>query len=125
MSGSILSNDMTLLFIFKDVQVLNQKLIWAKIEFWYVYTFSQSIHLNEPPQTINKRKIHRQTSVISYFYYFCNRKIIIHIMKESIVIKNLGPLKHVEIDDIRPLTVFIGKSASGKSTIMKVVVLMR
>lgn len=46
-------------------------------------------------------------------------------MKESIVIKNLGPLKNVEIDDIRPLTVFIGKSASGKSTIMKVVVLMR
>lgn len=46
-------------------------------------------------------------------------------MKESIVIKNLGPLKDVEIADIRPLTVFIGRSASGKSTIMKIVVLMR
>lgn len=46
-------------------------------------------------------------------------------MKESITIKNLGPLKDVEINHIRPLTVFIGKSASGKSTIMKVIVLMR
>ena len=46
-------------------------------------------------------------------------------MKESIIIKNLGPLKEVEISDIKPLTVFIGKSASGKSTIMKIVVLMR
>ena len=46
-------------------------------------------------------------------------------MKESIIIKNLGPLKEVEIDDIKPLTVFIGKSAGGKSIIMKVIVLMR
>lgn len=46
-------------------------------------------------------------------------------MKESIIIKNFGPLKEVEIDDIKPLTVFIGKSASGKSIIMKVIVLMR
>lgn len=46
-------------------------------------------------------------------------------MKESIIIKNLGPLKEVEISDIKPLTVFIGRSASGKSTIMKIIVLMR
>lgn len=46
-------------------------------------------------------------------------------MKESIIIKNFGPLKEVEIDDIKPLTVFIGKSAGGKSIIMKVIVLMR
>ena len=46
-------------------------------------------------------------------------------MKESIIIKNLGPLKEVKISDIKPLTVFIGKSASGKSTIMKIIVLMR
>jgi hypothetical protein len=46
-------------------------------------------------------------------------------MKESIIIKNFGPLKDVEIDDIKPLTVFIGKSAGGKSIIMKVIVLMR
>lgn len=31
----------------------------------------------------------------------------------------------MEIDDIKPLTVFIGKSAGGKSIIMKVIVLMR
>lgn len=46
-------------------------------------------------------------------------------MKESIIIKNFGSLKEVEIDDIKPLTVFIGKSAGGKSIIMKVIVLMR
>lgn len=46
-------------------------------------------------------------------------------MKESITIKNVGPLKDIQIDDIKPLTVFIGKSANGKSTIMKIVVLMR
>lgn len=46
-------------------------------------------------------------------------------MKESITIKSLGPLKKLEINDIKPLTVFIGKSASGKSTIMKIIVLMR
>ena len=46
-------------------------------------------------------------------------------MKESIIIKNFGPLKEVEIDDIKPLTVFIGKSGGGKSMIMKVIVLMR
>lgn len=46
-------------------------------------------------------------------------------MKESIIIKNFGPLKEVEIDDIKPLTVFIGKSAGGKSIIMEVIVLMR
>ena len=46
-------------------------------------------------------------------------------MKESIIIKNFGPLKEVEIDAIKPLTVFIGKSAGGKSIIMKVIVLMR
>lgn len=46
-------------------------------------------------------------------------------MKESIIIKNFGPLKEVETDDIKPLTVFIGKSAGGKSIIMKVIVLMR
>jgi predicted ATP-dependent endonuclease of OLD family len=46
-------------------------------------------------------------------------------MKESIVIKNFGPIKDVEINDIRPFTVFIGESGSGKSTIMKVIVLFR
>ncbi|ETK06742.1 hypothetical protein T230_10545 [Tannerella sp. oral taxon BU063 isolate Cell 1/3] len=46
-------------------------------------------------------------------------------MKESIHIQNFGPLRDVRIDDIKPLTVLIGDSASGKSTIMKVVALMR
>jgi predicted ATPase len=46
-------------------------------------------------------------------------------MKESILIKNFGPIKEIEIGDIRPLTVFIGESGSGKSMVMKVLVLFR
>lgn len=46
-------------------------------------------------------------------------------MNESIVIKNVGPLKEIDIEDIRPLTVLIGESGSGKSTLMKIIVLMR
>jgi predicted ATPase len=46
-------------------------------------------------------------------------------MKESIIIKNFGPIKEVEIKNIRPFTVFIGESGSGKSTVMKVIVLFR
>ena len=46
-------------------------------------------------------------------------------MQESIIIKNFGPIRDVEIKDIRPFTVFIGESGSGKSTIIKVIVLFR
>ena len=46
-------------------------------------------------------------------------------MKESIFIQHVGPLKEIEIADIRPLTVLIGESGSGKSTLMKIIVLMR
>lgn len=46
-------------------------------------------------------------------------------MKESISIKNFGPLKDVVIDDVKPFTLFIGESASGKSTILKTLALFR
>lgn len=46
-------------------------------------------------------------------------------MKESIVIDSFGPVSHIQINEIKPFTVFIGKSASGKSTIMKVIALLR
>ena len=46
-------------------------------------------------------------------------------MRESLLIKNFGPIREVEIDDIRPLTIFIGESGSGKSTIMKVLAMFR
>lgn len=41
-------------------------------------------------------------------------------MKESITIRNFGPLKDVTIDELRPLNIFVGESGSGKSTVMKV-----
>lgn len=46
-------------------------------------------------------------------------------MKESIIIRNVGPIKDVFIEDIKPFTILIGESASGKSTMMKIIVLMR
>ena len=45
--------------------------------------------------------------------------------KESLIIRNFGPIKEVVLDDIRPLTVIIGPSGIGKSTILKVVSLFR
>lgn len=47
------------------------------------------------------------------------------VMKESIIIRNFGPINEIEIGDIRRLTVLIGESGSGKSTVMKVLVLFR
>lgn len=46
-------------------------------------------------------------------------------MKESIIIKNLGPLKDIHIEDIKPFTLLIGESGSGKSSLMKCVSLFR
>jgi predicted ATPase len=46
-------------------------------------------------------------------------------MKESIKILNFGPIKEVYLSDIRPLTILIGESGSGKSTILKILVLFR
>ena len=46
-------------------------------------------------------------------------------MKEYITIKGFGPLRNIENLEIKPFTVLIGESASGKSTLMKVVAMMR
>ena len=46
-------------------------------------------------------------------------------MNESIYIKDIGPLRHIELDDIKPLTIIIGESASGKSTLMKILAQFR
>lgn len=50
---------------------------------------------------------------------------IIIYMKESLSISNLGPIKHVELNDLGDFIVLIGESGSGKSTIMKVLGLFR
>ena len=47
------------------------------------------------------------------------------IMRESIIIKNLGPIREVELPDIRQMTVLVGKSATGKSAVMKALAMMR
>lgn len=46
-------------------------------------------------------------------------------MKEYITIKDFGPLKKIENLQLKPYTILIGESASGKSTLMKVVAMMR
>jgi len=46
-------------------------------------------------------------------------------MKESITIKNFGPIKDITIEEVKPLTVLIGESGSGKSTVMKALSLFR
>lgn len=46
-------------------------------------------------------------------------------MKEYITIKDLGPLRNIERLSVRPFTLLIGESASGKSTLMKLVCMMR
>ncbi len=46
-------------------------------------------------------------------------------MIESIYIKNLGPIKDINIERIQPFTVLIGESGSGKSTLMKAIALFR
>lgn len=44
---------------------------------------------------------------------------------ESLYIENFGPLKKINLENLRPLTILVGESGSGKSTIMKVLVLFR
>lgn len=46
-------------------------------------------------------------------------------MKEYITIQNFGPITNIVDLEIKPYTFLIGESASGKSTIMKVIAMMR
>jgi len=46
-------------------------------------------------------------------------------MKEFVTINNFGPLNNIENLELKPFTILIGESASGKSTLMKVVAMMR
>ena len=47
------------------------------------------------------------------------------MIKESLLVKNVGALRMVNLKELKPLTVLIGASASGKSTLMKIIALMR
>lgn len=46
-------------------------------------------------------------------------------MKESLCIKNFGPINEINLENISPVTVLIGESGSGKSTVLKIIVLFR
>ena len=46
-------------------------------------------------------------------------------MKEAISIRNAGPLRNIVLSEITPFTILIGPSGSGKSMIMKIVIIMR
>lgn len=46
-------------------------------------------------------------------------------MNEYLRIQNFGPVVDIELDDIAPLTILIGESGSGKSTVMKVLSMFR
>jgi len=46
-------------------------------------------------------------------------------MKESLYIKNLGPLSDVRMDEIRPVMVLVGETGSGKSLLLKTLAMMR
>lgn len=45
--------------------------------------------------------------------------------QEYLYIKNFGPVKRAEIEDIKQFMFFVGESGSGKSTILKVLAMMR
>lgn len=47
------------------------------------------------------------------------------MIHESLKVRNVGALKEVYLKELKPLTVLIGASASGKSTLMKIIALMR
>lgn len=46
-------------------------------------------------------------------------------MNEYLRIQNFGPIVDIELDNIAPLTILIGESGSGKSTVMKVLSMFR
>jgi len=45
-------------------------------------------------------------------------------MKERLIVKNFGPIQHVDIE-LRRLTIFIGHQGTGKSTLAKLVAIFR
>ncbi len=44
---------------------------------------------------------------------------------EKLVIRHFGPVEEIELSEIKRFNVFIGESGSGKSTVMKVLAMMR
>ena len=51
--------------------------------------------------------------------------IIQLMIKETLRIKNIGPLRDAKLDDIRPVMVLVGATGAGKSLILKILAMMR
>ena len=69
-----------------------------------------------------------QKNELSLYKYSKSHILIINNKKhmgESIKIVNFGPIKEIEIAQVKPFMVLVGESGSGKSTIMKVLSLFR
>ncbi len=47
------------------------------------------------------------------------------MQKESLIIKHFGPIRNVELKDIKQFLFLVGESGSGKSTILKVLAMMQ
>ena len=47
------------------------------------------------------------------------------MIKETLRIKNIGPLRDAKLDDIRPVMVLVGATGAGKSLILKILAMMR
>ena len=46
-------------------------------------------------------------------------------MRESVIIRDFGPIRNMVVDDLRPFVFLIGPSGSGKSTFMKTLAFLR
>ena len=67
----------------------------------------------------------RHSVSISFLFRTFAAAICSETMKEYITIKNFGPLINIVNLELKQFTILIGESASGKSTLMKLVAMMR
>lgn len=70
------------------------------------------------------------TSILSYYKrmsYLCVKVLNVNdmIQKETLIVRNFGPVREAIIEDVKQFMFFIGESGSGKSTLLKILALMR
>lgn len=59
--------------------------------------------------------------------YLCVKVLNVNdmIQKETLIVRNFGPVREAVIEDVKQFMFFIGESGCGKSTLLKVLALMR